>query len=110
MPVKSYRELIAWQKAMDYVILVYRATANFPREELYGLVSQLRRAVVSIPSNIAEGRGRQSTRELLNFLSIAYGSLNESQTQVLIAERLNYLDGQQAAQLLEASHEVGRLI
>jgi four helix bundle protein len=110
MGVKSYRELIAWQKAMDYVVLVYQATARFPKEELYGLVSQLRRSAVSVPSNIAEGQGRQSTRDLLNFLAIAYGSLNESQTQVLIAERLQYLDGEQAARLMEASHEVARLI
>ena len=88
----SYRDLIAWQKAMDLVTAIYRATAGFPRDEIYGLTSQLRRAAVSIPSNIAEGQGRQSTREFIHFLSIAYGSLNEAQTQILIAERLKYLN------------------
>src|SRR5436309_1291074 len=110
MEIKSFRDLIAWQKAMDYVIMVYRLTAKFPREELYALTSQLRRSAVSVPSNIAEGHGRQSMREFLNFLSVAYGSLNESQTQVLIAERLEYCDAQQATELFNASCEVGRLI
>ena len=88
MEIMSYRDLIAWQKAMDLVTAIYRATAGFPRDEIYGLTSQLRRAAVSTPSNIAEGQGRQSTREFIHFLSIAYGSLNEAQTQILIAERL----------------------
>jgi four helix bundle protein len=108
--IKSYRDLIVWQKAMDFVELVYRCTKAFPKEELYGLTSQLRRAVVSVPCNIAEGHGRQSTREFLNFLSIAYGSLNEAQTQILIAERLNYLGEQERLTLFELSFEVARLL
>jgi four helix bundle protein len=110
MDVKSYRDLIVWQKAMDYVTEVYRLTAEFPRDELYGLTSQLRRSAVSVPSNIAEGQGRHSTRDFLNFLSMAYGSLNESQTQILIAQRLGYITAQRADTLLERSYEVARLI
>jgi four helix bundle protein len=110
MDIKSFRDLIAWQKAMDYVVLVYRHAALFPREELYGLTCQLRRAAVSIPSNIAEGHGRQSTRDFLKFLAIAYGSLNESQTQVLLAQRLKFLEDRACSELLEVSYEVARLI
>jgi four helix bundle protein len=89
---------------------VYEATKNFPREEVYGLTSQLRRAVVSIPSNIAEGQGRRSTAEFLNFLSIAHGSLREVETQILIAERLEYIEREQANGLMNLAGEVGRLI
>jgi len=108
--VKSYRELIAWQKAMDLVVGVYEGTKAFPREELYGLTSQLRRAAVSIPSNIAEGQGRRSSKEFIRFLSIAYGSLQETETQIILATRLGYLESAQEAQLLEQCAEVGKLI
>lgn len=110
MKVKKYSELVAWQKAMDLTQQVYAATRLFPREEVYGLVSQLRRAVVSVPSNIAEGQGRRSTREFLQHLSIAYGSLMEVETQVLIAQRLDYLNALATERLLECTGEVGRLI
>src|SRR6476659_1156091 len=89
--VRSYQDLVAWQKAMDLVELVYGATRGFPREEVYGLTSQVRRAAVSVPSNIAEGQGRASTKEFLHHLSIARGSLFEVETQVLVAQRLGYL-------------------
>jgi four helix bundle protein len=85
---KSYRDLVVWQKAMDLVTATYRITARFPREETYGLTSQLRRAAVSIPSNIAEGQGRRGLVEFRHFLRQASGSLMELETQVLIAERL----------------------
>ncbi len=110
MIVRSYRELIAWQKAMDLVEAVYITTKEFPSEELYGLTSQLRRAAISVPSNIAEGQGRKSTKEFVHHLSIAYGSLCEVETQVLIALRLAYLDDGQADKLLALAGEVGRLI
>jgi four helix bundle protein len=110
MPLKSYGELIAWQKAMDLVKSVYEAVRTFPKEEIYGLTSQLKRAVVSIPSNIAEGQGRKSAREFLHHLSIAYGSLMEVETQILIAVRLAYLNQQDAEQITERTAEVGRLI
>ena len=110
MTVRSYRELVAWRKAMDYVILLYRVSAEFPKTEAFGLTSQLRRAGVSIPSNIAEGQGRHSTRDFLHFLSIAHGSLNECETQVLIGERLGYLSEKQRNELFDLSAEVGRLL
>jgi len=110
VPLKSYGELIAWQKAMDLVQSVYEVVRAFPKEEIYGLTSQLKRAVVSIPSNIAEGQGRKSTREFLHHLSIAYGSLMEVETQILIAVRLGYLNQIVAEQITERTAEVGRLI
>ena len=88
--VRHYRELIVWQKAMDLVMRVYEATECFPQRELFGLTNQLRRAAVSIPSNIAEGQGRNTTADFLRFLSIARGSLQELETQILIASRLRY--------------------
>jgi four helix bundle protein len=110
MTVRHYQELIAWQKAMDLVVVVYRYTASFPKEEMFGLTSQLRRAAVSIPSNIAEGQGRRTTKEFVNFLAIARGSLQEVETQLFIAERLNYLTGAALAEITKLSSEVGRLI
>ncbi len=95
---------------MDLVTLTYRATRGFPREEIYGLTSQLRRAAVSIPSNIAEGQGRTSRKEFLSFLSIAHGSLCEVETQVEIAHRLGYLDERRSDKLNALSSEVGRLV
>jgi four helix bundle protein len=109
-PVRSYRELKVWEKAMDLVEAVYTVTRNWPREELYGLTSQVRRAAVSIPSNIAEGQGRTSTKEFLHHLSIAYGSLLEVETQLLIAERLHYLQTDTMKDLLATTAEVGRII
>jgi four helix bundle protein len=110
MKVKKYSELIAWQKAMDLVESVYKATASFPREEIYGLTSQVRRAAVSVPSNIAEGQGRKSTMEFLHHLSIAYGSLTETETQLLIAGRLAYLEQKKVDHLIDQTNEVGRLL
>ena len=109
MTVKNYRELIAWQKAMDLVELVYRHSMVFPREEIYGLTQQLRRAAVSIPSNIAEGQARRSTNEFIHFLSIAMGSLAEAETQIMIGRRLEYLNDEQMNELLTLSAEVGRI-
>ena len=86
-----HHELQVWREAIDLVEEAYRLTSAFPREELYGLASQMRRAAVSVPSNIAEGAARQSEREFLQFLIIARGSLSELETQVLIAEKLGYM-------------------
>jgi len=110
MKVKHYQELIVWQKAMDLVEEVYTLSRNFPREEVYGLTSQLRRAAVSIPSNIAEGQGRRTTPDFLRHLSIAYGSLRELETQILIASRLNYLAQAKCQDVLNLTAEVGRLL
>ena len=110
MKIKSYRDLETWQKAMDLVEEIYKATRSFPKEEIYGLTGQMRRAAVSIPSNIAEGQGRGSTAEFLRFLSIAHGSLCELGTQILIAQRLSYLDQPAYEQLEDLTARVGRLI
>jgi four helix bundle protein len=110
MPVKDYRELIAWQKAMDLVVAVYRLTKGFPKEEMYGLSIQIRRAAVSVPSNIAEGQARNTTRDFLHFLSIAYGSVKGLETQVLISERLCYINAKIRDSLIKSRIEVARLI
>jgi four helix bundle protein len=110
VPVQSYRELFAWQKAMDFAAEVYRVTRRFPKEELYGVTSQLRRVVVSVPSNIAEGQGRQTTGEFRQFLGHARGSLLETETQILLSERLDYLDHATTENLLQQSAEVGRIL
>jgi four helix bundle protein len=110
MACKTYRELIAWQKAVDFVVAVYEAAKGFPREELYGLTAQLKRAVVSIPSNIAEGQGRRTVKDFIHFLSIAYGSLREVETQLEIAARLAFVPASAVPPLLDRAGEVGRLI
>jgi four helix bundle protein len=110
MAVKSFHDLYTWQKAMELVEEVYRLTQFFPKEETYGLRSQVRRAAVSIPSNIAEGQGRESTKEFQHFLSIARGSLYEVITQLLIAQRLKYITKEQLQPANGLSDEVGKLI
>lgn len=110
MSSKNYRDLIVWQKSMELVVAVYDMTKKFPKEEMYGLTSQVRRAVVSIPSNIAEGQGREYKKEFYQFLSIAYGSLREVETQVLISEKLNYIDESVCIAIIEQCNEIGKLI
>jgi len=109
MQVKSYKDLIVWQKSMDLVEMVYQVTKEFPKEELYGLTNQLRRAAVSVPSNIAEGQARSSTAEFRNFLSIARGSLAEVETQLLIAERLNYIESGKLGELMNIQAEINKM-
>ncbi len=91
MAVQNYKDLIAWQKAMDLVVEVYRTTMAFPNDERFGLTNQVRRAAVSIPSNIAEGQGRGPTQDFVRFLCIARGSLQEVDTQLVLATRLGYI-------------------
>ena len=110
MAAKNYSDLIAWQKAMDLVELIYKATAQFPKEEVYGLTNQLRRAAVSVPSNIAEGQGRGSANDFRRFLAISYGSLREVETQILISKRLHFLTDAQTERVMSLAGEVGRLI
>ncbi len=110
MSLQHYRQLVVWQKAMELVKAIYEVTERFPRHEVYGLTSQIRRAAISVPSNIAEGQGRDSTKEFLHHLSMAYGSLMEVETQVLIAESLTYIDQTDSAKILERTAETGRLI
>lgn len=104
----SFMDLRVWQKAMDLAEEIYRRTATFPREEMYNLTQQMRRSAISVPSNIAEGKGRNSRREFNQFLFHARGSLLELQTQVMIARRLNYFSEEQARQILEHANAVGR--
>jgi four helix bundle protein len=108
--VRRYTDLVAWQKAMDLVEEVYRLTRGFPKEELYGLSSQLRRSAVPIPSNIAEGHCRNGRREFVHHLSIALGSLGEVETQVLIAQRLGYINESGSANVAALASETGRII
>lgn len=110
MVVRNYRDLIAWQKAMDLVEAVYDLTRSFPAEERYALTSQLRRAAVSVPSNIAEGEGRFSKRDFARFLSVALGSLREAETQIEIAVRLKYCSADSTTRAAQLADEVGRLI
>ena len=108
--VKSYRDLFVRQRSMDVVERVYRLTATMPKHERYGLSSQLQRSAVSIPSNIAEGHARQSTREYLYHLSVAIGSLAELETQLMIAVRLGYATPESMAPLLSENEEIGRML
>ncbi len=108
--VQSYRDLIAWQKAMDLVVQTYCVTRGWPRDELYGLTNQVRRASVSVPANIAEGQGRSSTKEFLHHLSIAHGSLREVETHLLISQRLGYTDEPACNVVLGQASEVGRIL
>jgi four helix bundle protein len=107
---QSYRELIAWQKAMDFVMDVYGATKLFPRDEVYGLASQVRRAAVLIPTNIAEGQARYSPSEFHYFLARARGALVEVETQLMIAQNLEYLSPDHGQKLLNKAAELGRVL
>jgi len=89
--VKSYKELLIWQKGIKIVVLIYKLTKDFPKEEMYALTSQLKRATVSVPSNIAEGFGRQTDKSFNHFLNISRGSLNEIETQLIIAKELDFV-------------------
>ena len=106
----SYQQLTVWQKAMDLTTSVYELTASFPKEERYSLVDQMRRAAISIPSNIAEGKGRKSQNDFKHFLSIARGSVNELETQILLSERLSYTDKEKSDKIIGLADEVGKMI
>ena len=110
MPFKSYRELRAWQTGIRLVRETYLATQGFPKVEQFGLTAQIRRAAVSIPSNIAEGHARDSTLEFLHFLAISQGSLAELETQLLIATELGFLPEQMLESLLAMANDVGKMI
>lgn len=108
MSMESYRSLLAWQKSVDFAVLVYRLTSEFPRHEVYGLAGQMQRAAVSIPSNIAEGKERQSDCDFARFVAIALGSLAEVETRPLIATRLNYLSESNWTAATEQADEIGK--
>ena len=106
----SFRDLRVWQDAMKLTAEIYKATDDFPKHELYGLAQQIRRAAISIPSNIAEGKGHRSNREFCHFLFHARGSLLEVETQLLIAEELGYISSADEQRLAMAAEKVGRAL
>ena len=110
MVIQDYRDLKVWQVAMQLATNIYTLTHGFPKSEVFGLSSQMQRAAVSVPSNIAEGHARDSTKEFLRFISIAMGSLAEIETQLILAQQLNYIEESKLAELLGKTGEVGRML
>ncbi|WGV25544.1 four helix bundle protein [Halotia branconii] len=110
MSINSYRDLKVWQFSMDLVEQIYCITENFPKHEVYQLSSQMQRAAVSIPSNIAEGHARESTKEFVRYLSITLGSLAELETQVMLAQRRAYIDKEKLIFTLSQTDEIGRML
>lgn len=110
MSLSSFKDLRVWQEAMELAVEVYKKTATFPKHELYGLTQQIRRASVSVPSNIAEGKGHYSNKEFSHFLLHARGSLLELQTQLMIATQLQYLTGNDAQCVMAMAEGVGRAL
>lgn len=110
MSIKNYREIVAWQKGIDLTILIYAIVRDFPSEEKYGISSQMTRAAVSVPSNIAEGFGRYNPVEFARFLRMSLGSLFELQTQLEIVKRLNYVDITKCNEIIDRSNEIERMI
>ncbi len=108
--MRDYTKIVAWQKADDLTVAVYEATKGFPKEEIYSLTSQLRRAAYSVPSNIVEGSSRESMKDYLHFLHIARGSLSETRYFIHLARRLNYLTVEEQRPLTEASEEALRVL
>lgn len=110
MPTSDYKELKVWQKSIDLTVSIYEFVKTLPREETYALSDQMRRAVVSIPSNIAEGHGRISDKDCIKFLSIARGSLLEVETQIIICNRLNYISNEKTTNLIDSITEISKMI
>jgi four helix bundle protein len=110
MSVQHYRELIVWQKAMNLAKLCYQVTKKFPKEELFGMTSQIRRAAASIPANIAEGNGRANTKEYLHHLSIARGSLAETETQLILSRDVELLPEADLQKCLTLADEISRML
>jgi four helix bundle protein len=108
--ITSYRDLEVWRQAMDWTLGIYEATAHWPSDERFGLISQIRRASVSVASNIAEGTARRSTGEFIQFVGMARGSLAESETQLILAQRLGYLPEADARALLASSRDISRML
>jgi len=108
--MKTFRDLFIWQKAMSVVTKTYEFTQNFPKEELFGLTSQIRRSAISIPSNIAEGFGRESNKEFSRFLNIGFSSLFEFQTQIEIAKNIHYLNENDFKTLYDDTRELEAMI
>jgi four helix bundle protein len=107
---KPHKKLEAWKQSMDLVVDIYEATKDFPHQEIYGITNQVRRAAVSVPSNIAEGAARQTKREFMNFLHVAQGSLSELDTQMEIATRLGFIDSKRRQSLNEKMVPIDKMI
>jgi four helix bundle protein len=110
MKIKNYRDLLAYQKSYQFALLIYRVTSGFPSTEMYGLVSQMRRAAVSVPSNISEGYRRGSQKEYTQFLKISLGSSSELETHLSLSRELGLIDGDEFKKVYELNEEVGRLL
>ena len=110
MQLKNYKELIVWQKAYQLCLEIYKITKRFPKSEVFGLSYDLKRTVISIPSNIAEGYGRQTTKEYIRFLYIAYGSYCELETKILLTGDLDYISKEEKQRLLSLGQEVERML
>ena len=110
MRIDSYQQLEVWQKSVALVTEIYQITRSFPREELYGMTSQVRRAAVSIPANIAEGWGRNMTRDYVQFLRVARGSLLELETHLIVAKNLAFVDGPILEGVTERTQEINRML
>src|SRR5687767_4131966 len=110
MRVRSYRDLVVWERAVDLAAEIYRLSAGFPRQEQFGLTSQVRRASVSVAANIAEGSGRATSRDLMNFLSIARGSLNETESLIFVAQRLGFATAVDCTEAMRLADETSRML
>ncbi|WP_461246796.1 four helix bundle protein [Treponema sp. R6D11] len=110
MSIQNYQELIVWQKSMEIAELVYQTTKKLPKDELYSLTNQMRRAAVSIPSNIAEGQARHSTKEFIHFLRIAQGSKAELETQLLLCLKIGYLTDSDTEGIMNLLQEIGKML
>ena len=110
MGIKNYKDLIVWQKSMDLAVIIYNEVKLLPREEVYSLSDQIRRAVISIPSNIAEGQQRNAPGDFRRFLSIAKGSLGELETQIILCEKLGYFKEDKTEFILDKCTEIGKML
>jgi four helix bundle protein len=108
--IQSYKDLEVWRRGIEISVRIYEMTRCFPRSELYGLTGQMRNSSVSVPANIAEGYGRGSVRAYVNFLRTSRGSLNELETQLIIASRLKYIDNESFINLIENTNELGKML
>ena len=110
MPVKSFRDLVVWQKSVDFIDEIYRLTGEFPPDERFALTAQMRKAAVSVASNIAEGSGRFSSRDYLNFISQSRGSVKESESDLLVSIRLKFISERECARALGLTDEISRML
>lgn len=108
--IRSYRDLSVWQKSVDLVVECYQVTDSFPKSEIYGLVSQIRRSATAVPANIAEGHGRDHLGDYIRHLSIAKGSLTELETHLIVSARLTYISPESLHELLSKTAEIGRML